>query len=106
MSIFFKKEDQVMVISGKAKGARGKIMRILYDKNSAIVEGVNKVKKHEKPNRKNEQGGIVEKELPIHISNLMLVNPKTNQPVKVIHKKDDKGKVIRVEKKNPDNILD
>ncbi|MFC1584403.1 50S ribosomal protein L24 [Fibrobacterota bacterium] len=106
MSIKFKKEDLVKVISGKSKGAQGKIIRVLRDKNAVLVEGLNRAKKHEKPNRKNEQGGIVEREMPIHISNIMLINTKSNQPVKVARKKNDKGKRVRVEKKNPGNILD
>ena len=106
MSINFKREDQVLVIAGKSKGSRGKIIRVLPKKNAVLLEGINRVKKHEKPNRRNEEGGIVEREMPVHISNIMLINPKSNQPVKVIRKVDDKGKRIRVEKKNPDNLLD
>jgi large subunit ribosomal protein L24 len=106
MSRCFKREDQVVVISGKSKGSRGKIVRIMPKKNKVIIEGINRAKKHEKPNRRNEQGGIVEREMPIHISNIMLVNPKSNEPVKVIRRINDKGKRVRVEKKNPDNFLD
>ena len=106
MSIHFKKEDQVIVISGKAKGAKGKVIRVLPNKNTVLVEGVNRVKKHEKPNRKNEQGGIIERELPVHISNLMLISPKSNKPVKVVRRKNSEGKRVRAEKKQPENFID
>ena len=102
----FKREDQVLVIAGKSKGSRGKIIRVLPKTNQVLIEGINRVKKHEKPNRRNEQGGIVDKEMPVHVSNVMIINPKSNQPVKVIRKLDDRGKRVRVEKKNPDNLLD
>jgi len=68
--------DTVKVIAGDHKGAEGKIQKVLIDKNKAIVEGVNLVKKHTKPSAKNPQGGIVEKEAPIHISNLSLLTSK------------------------------
>jgi large subunit ribosomal protein L24 len=68
--------DTVKVIAGDHKGAEGKIQKVLIDKNKAIVEGVNMVKKHTKPSAKNPQGGIVEKEAAIHISNLSLLTSK------------------------------
>ncbi len=105
MGNFIKREDQVMVISGKSKGLKGKVVRVLREKGSVIVEGLNKAKKHEKPNPKNEQGGIVDREMPIHISNVMLINPKTGDTVKVTRKKDANGNKVRVDKKNPDNVI-
>ena len=104
MAMLLKREDKVQVISGKSKGSSGKILRVLKSKYSVVVEGLNKVKKHEKPNPKNEQGGIVDKEMPIHISNVMFINPKTNKPVRLIRKKDEKGKNIRVEKKTGEPV--
>ena len=74
--------DIVRVIAGDHKGSEGKIVRVLREKNKAIVEGVNMVSKHTKPSAKNPQGGIVKKEAPIHISNLSLIDPKSKQATK------------------------
>lgn len=74
-----KSGDTVRVIAGDHKAAEGKVLRVLVEKNKAIVEGVNMVSKHTKPSAKNPQGGIVKKEAPIHISNLALVDPKTKE---------------------------
>ncbi|WP_445955035.1 50S ribosomal protein L24 [Yeosuana sp.] len=71
-----KSGDTVKVIAGDHKGSEGKVQKVLFDKNKAIVEGVNMVKKHTKPSAKNPQGGIVEKEAPIHVSNLSLLTEK------------------------------
>ena len=71
-----KSGDTVKVIAGDHKGSEGKVQKVLLDKNKAIVEGINVVKKHTKPSAKNPQGGIVEKEAPIHISNLSLLTTK------------------------------
>jgi len=72
--------DTVQVITGDNKGTEGKVLKIFKDKNKAVVEGVNMVKKHTKPSAKNPQGGIIEKEAPIHISNLSLLTKKEKQP--------------------------
>jgi large subunit ribosomal protein L24 len=101
-SIKLKKQDKVKVISGKAKGAEGKIMRVLASENRVVIEGVNMAKKHMKPGRQNEKGGIVEREMPVHISNVMLLN-KSNEPVKV-KKTVENGKRIRVEKKSGKSV--
>lgn len=77
-----KSGDTVRVIAGDHKGSEGKVLRVLVEKNKAIVEGVNLVSKHTKPSAKNPQGGIVKKEAPIHISNLALVDPKTKETTK------------------------
>ena len=74
-----KSGDIVRVIAGDHKGSEGKIVRVLREKNKAIVEGVNMVSKHTKPSAKNPQGGIVKKEAPIHISNIALIDPKTKE---------------------------
>ncbi|MCD6024424.1 MAG: rplX [Fibrobacteria bacterium] len=97
MSLNLKKNDTVKVISGKARGKTGRILRVLTLKNTAIVEGLNLVKKHQRPTQQDQKGGIVEREAPIHLSNLMLVN-KSNEPVKVVRRVVD-GKRVRVEKK-------
>nr|WP_322625149.1 50S ribosomal protein L24 [uncultured Flavobacterium sp.] len=77
-----KSGDNVRVIAGDHKGSEGKVLRVLREKNKAIVEGVNLVSKHTKPSAKNPQGGIVKKEAPIHISNIALVDPKSNETTK------------------------
>ena len=80
-----KKEDQVLVLSGNFKGKKGKILKVFPKTDRAIVEGLNLIKRHTRPSAKNPQGGIIEKEAPIHISNLMVICPKCNQPTKVKH---------------------
>ena len=93
-----KKGDKVMVIAGASKGSSGEIKEIIVNKNRAIVEGVNMVKKHTKPANENP-GGIIEVEAPIHISNLMLIDPKSGEPTKVGRKELD-GKMVRYSKKS------
>ena len=100
MNIKFKikKGDEVIVLAGKDKGKKGKIVKVLPKINKAIVSEVNKVKKHQKPGN-NEPGGIVEKEMPIHISNLNYFDSKLNQGVRIGFKLNKDGKKIRVNKK-------
>jgi large subunit ribosomal protein L24 len=93
-----KKNDTVKVISGKAKGKTGRVLHVLADDLRVVVEGVNFSKKHQKPSQRDQKGGIVDKESPIHVSNLMLVSPKSGQPVRVARREVD-GKRARVEKK-------
>ena len=97
MALKLKKHDSVKVISGKAQGKTGKILHMFKDKGYAVVEGVNLGKKHQRPSQQDQKGGIVDKELPIHVSNLMLIG-KSNEPVKVARREVD-GKRVRVEKK-------
>ncbi|AMA49899.1 MULTISPECIES: 50S ribosomal protein L24 [Flavobacterium] len=78
MKLKIKSGDTVKVIAGDHKGAEGKVLRVIREKNKAVVEGVNIVSKHTKPSAQNPQGGIVKKEAPIHVSNLMLVDAKGN----------------------------
>ena len=99
--IKIKKNDTVLVKTGNSKGSRGKVIRVYPKLNRALVEGVNMVSKHTKPNAENPQGVIIKKEATIHISNLMLVDPKTGQPTKIGKKKDEKsGKIVRFSKKS------
>jgi large subunit ribosomal protein L24 len=91
-----KKNDDVIVITGKNKGARGKILRVVDEGERVIVEGVNKVKRHTKPTQKMPQGGIIEKELPIHVSNVMPIDPKQDKPTRVRIGKDKDGNKVRV----------
>ena len=79
-------------------------MEIVTKTNKAIVEGVNLVSKHTKPDAKNPQGGIVKKEAPIHISNLMLIEPSTGKPTRIGRKLNEKGKLVRFSKKSGEEI--
>ena len=99
----FKTGDKVVVISGKDKGKEGKITTILRKENKVVVEGINIVKKHVKPNGQNA-GSIVEVEAPIHASNVMIVDPKTGKPTRIGHSVDKKGKKIRVSKKSNESL--
>ena len=91
--------DTVKVISGNAKGETGKIKKVLIEKSRATVEGVNMITKHVKPNAQNPQGSIEKLEGTIHISNLMVVDPKTGEPTRTGRKENDKGKLQRFSKK-------
>ena len=99
MKLKIKTGDTVKIIAGEEKGKEGKVLRVDREKNRAIVEGLNLVKKHTKPNAQNPQGGIVEKEASIHISNLALIDPKTKKITRVgIEERD--GKKVRISKKS------
>ncbi len=95
--------DTVRIIAGDHKGSEGKIVQVIKDKNKAIVEGVNMVSKHEKPSANNPQGGIVQKEAPIHISNLALIDSKSGETTRVGYEVRD-GKKVRVSKKSNEVI--
>ena len=99
MKLKIKTGDTVKVIAGDEKGKEGKVLRVDREKNRAIVEGVNLVKKHTKSNAQNPQGGIVEKEASIHISNLSLIDPKTKKATRVGFEVKD-GKKVRISKKS------
>lgn len=98
-----KKGDKVMVISGKEKGKTGTIIAAFPKKDRVLVEGMNLVKKHMKPNQANPQGGIVSQEASIHVSNVMLIDPKSGEPTRVSYKVED-GKKVRVAKKSGETI--
>lgn len=94
----------MFVNTGEYKGQKGRVLNIDRNKNRAIVEGVNMVSKHTKPNAKNPQGGITKQEGPIHISNLSLVDPSTGEATRVGRKMNDKSKLIRYAKKSGEEI--
>ena len=104
VKLHIKKGDMVQVIAGDNKGKQGKVLKVEVSKQRAIVEGVNICKKATKPNAQNPQGGIIEQEAPIHISNLMLIDPKSGKPTRVGRKLNDKGKLVRYAKKSGEEI--
>ena len=93
-----------MVITGESKGQKGRVLEVDRDKNRALVEGVNLVSKHTKPNAKAPQGGIVKKEAPVHISNLMLVDPTSGNPTRIGKRLNSKEKLVRYSKKSGEEI--
>ncbi len=102
--LHIKKGDTVYVNAGDDKGATGRVLKVLVSKGRAIVEGVNMVSKHTKPNAKAPQGGIVKKEAPIHLSNLNVVDPKTKKATRIGRRKDESGKLVRYSKKSGEEI--
>ena len=101
--LHIKKDDQVIVLAGKDKGKTGKVLKVIVDKERAIVEGVNVVSKSTKPSAQNPQGGIVKQEAPIHISNLSLIDPKSGKATRISIKREGKN-VIRIAKKSGEEI--
>ena len=104
VKLHIKKGDLVYVNAGDSKGQQGKVLKVEVSKQRAIVEGVNICKKATKPNAQNPQGGIVEKEAGIHISNLQVVDPKSGKPTRIGRKENDKGKLVRYAKKSGEEI--
>ena len=98
-----KKNDTVIVLAGKDKGKTGKVLKVLVEKQRAIVEGVNIVNKSTKPSAKNPQGGFEKVEAPIHISNLSLIDPKSGKATRIAIKREGK-KVTRIAKKSGEEI--
>lgn len=99
-----KRGDTVYVNAGENKGATGKVLKVLVEKQRAIVEGINMVSKSQKPSAKNPQGGIAKQEAPIHISNLNVIDPKTGKPTRIGRKLNADGKLVRYAKKSGEEI--
>ena len=99
-----KKNDTVVVLTGEDKGKTGKVLKVLVDKQRAIVEGVNMVNKSAKPSAKNPQGGFVKQEASIHISNISLIDPTSGKPTRVAMKVNEEGKKVRIAKKSGEEI--
>jgi large subunit ribosomal protein L24 len=93
-----RKDDTVIVIAGKDKGSQGRVLKVFPKEERVVVEGVNLVKRHTKPDIAHPQGGVVSKEAPLHISNVQLRDPKTGKPTRVGFKVNDKGRKVRVAK--------
>ena len=102
--LHIKKGDTVYVNAGNDKGKTGKVLSVDPSKDRAIVEGINMVSKHTKPNTKQPQGGIVRQEAPIHVSNLSLIDPKSGKPTRVAIKRTEDGKKVRIAKKSGEEI--
>ena len=102
--LHIKKGDTVIVITGDSKGQKGRVLDVNREKERAIVEGVNLVSKHTKPNAKSPQGGIIKKEAPIHISNLLLVDPASGKATRIGRKLNEKNKLVRYSKKSGEEI--
>ncbi len=102
--LHIKKGDTVQVITGESKGVQGRVLEVFRRKDRAIVEGVNMVSKHTKPNADQPNGGIVKKEAPVHISNLLLIDPSSGEPTRIGRRRNDEGKLVRYAKKSGEEI--
>lgn len=102
--LHIKKGDTVFVITGEYKGQKGRVLEVIRKTNKVIIEGVNMISKHTKPNSKHPQGGIIKKEAPVHISNLMLIDPPSGEPTRIGRKLDKKNKLTRYSKKSGEEI--
>ena len=104
MAARIRKGDRVEVISGAHKGKRGEVLKVIPKENRAVVQGVATVKRHTKPRGVGQPGGIVEREAPVHLSNLMLIDPKTDRPTRVGFRILEDGKKVRVAKRSGEVI--
>jgi len=95
-----RKGDTVLVVAGKERGKKGKVLRVIPEKGRVVVERINMVKKHQKPTQKLRQGGIIEREGAIHLSNVMLVDPNSDKPTRVGMKALSDGKKVRVARRS------
>ncbi len=102
--LHIKKGDMVVVNAGDEKGKTGKVVEIITEKDRAVVEGLNMVSKHTKPNAKHPQGGIIKQEAGIHISNLQVVDPVKGKATKIGRRLNEKGKLVRFAKKSGEEI--
>ncbi len=102
--LHIKRGDTVYVNAGEDKGKTGKVLKVIVDKQRAVVEGVNIVTKSQKPSAKNPQGGFEKVEAPVHISNLNVVDPKTGKATRIGRRRNDEGKLVRYAKKSGEEI--
>ncbi len=102
--LHIKKGDTVFVNAGEDKGKTGRVLEVDVEKKRAIVEGINFVSRHTKPNAKSPQGGILKKEAPVHISNLNPLDPKSGKATRVGRVRNEKGKLVRISKKSGEEI--
>ena len=99
-----RKGDTVLVISGNEKGQRGRVLQVIRDSNRLIVEGIRMMKRHTKPTQRDPQGGIVEREASINASNVMIIDPKTDEPTRVRKRKLEDGSMVRLSAKSGEMI--
>ncbi|MBI2765732.1 MAG: 50S ribosomal protein L24 [Chloroflexi bacterium] len=99
-----KRGDHVVVISGKDRGKRGAVRHVVTKDNRVVVEGVNIVKKHQRARSQGQQSSIIEREAPIHISNVMLIDPNTDQPTRVTFRVRENGTLVRIGKRSGEDI--
>ena len=99
-----RKGDTVQIIKGNDKGQRGKVLQVIKDKQRIVVEGVRMMKRHTRANAKDQQGGIREREAPIHISSAMVVCPQTDHPTRIRQKQLENGKYVRVSARSGEMI--
>jgi len=102
--LHIKKGDMVYVNAGDNKGQQGRVLEVIMKKDRAIVEGINMVSKHSKPNKAAPQGGIIKREAPVHISNLNLIDPASGKPTRIGRKLNDKNQLVRYSKKSGEEI--
>ncbi|MEA4868915.1 MAG: 50S ribosomal protein L24 [Bacteroidia bacterium] len=102
--LHIKKGDTVFVNAGDDRGKTGRVLEVITEKNRAIVEGINLVSKHTKPNAKHPQGGIIKQEAPIHVSNLQVIDPVKGGPTKIGRRLNDNNKLVRYAKKSGEEI--
>jgi large subunit ribosomal protein L24 len=102
--LHIKKGDTVIVNAGDYKGQQGRVLEVIRDKNKVIIEGINLVSKHTKPNTKSPQGGIIKKEAPVHISNLMVIDPKSGKGTKIGRRLNENNKLVRYAKISGEEI--
>lgn len=96
--------DTVIVVAGKDRGKRGRVLRVIPEKNRVVIERINMIKRHQRPTQKIRQGGIIEREGPIHLSNVMLVDPTSGKPTRVGMRELGDGKKVRVARKSGEII--
>jgi len=99
-----RKGDTVVVVAGKERGKRGRVLRVIPDKNRVVVERINMIKKHQRPTQKLRQGGIIEREAPMHLSNVMLLDPRNDKPTRVGVRLLADGKKTRIARKSGEII--
>jgi len=103
MSMKIKKGDKVIVITGKDKGKTGEVVKAMPKENKVVVAGINMAKRHQKPSQENA-GGIVSKEMPIHVSNVALIDPKSGKATRVAMRVEEGGRKVRIAKRSGDAI--
>ena len=104
MAMHVKKGDRVVVIAGDDKGKTGEVLRVDAERHKVLVQGINRVYRHLRPSRRHPQGGRIQKEMPINISNVLPVDPKTNQPTRVGFKTREDGSKVRLARKSGETL--